>query len=203
MKNFVGLKFGRLSVIEEVDRLSKYRRRFKCLCECGNVSYVSSSNLASGHTLSCGCLHKEKFKGLSKYKNTSYNSITYTSYYCMLLRTQKEYHESYDQYKTRKVCKSWLESYDNFYKDMGERPSKKYSLDRIDNNLGYFKENCRWATQEEQQNNTSTNVILTYKGETSTMSLLCRKHKVSYELIRGRLRLGWNINKAFETPKLR
>jgi hypothetical protein len=98
----------------------------------------------------------------------------YTSYRTMLARCFYVLNKNYEHYNKRKisVCDEWkdkLEGFHNFCKDMGERPSLKYSLDRIDNDLGYFKENCRWATVHQQQANKSNNnkfvgVHLTKRG---------------------------------------
>ena len=71
-----------------------------------------------------------------------------------------------------KICDRWLESFENFYRDMGERPSKKHSIDRIDNNGNYCPENCRWVTMKEQARNKRTNRTMLYNGKKICVSLL-------------------------------
>ncbi len=83
-----------------------------------------------------------------------------------------------------------------FLQDMGERP-KNTSLDRINGNKGYSKENCRWATKEEQANNVSTNRKITYQGLTLGINQWARKLEIKREVIRGRLELGWSLERIF------
>jgi len=92
------------------------------------------------------------------------------------------------------VCAEWLK-FENFYKDMGKRPAE-HSLDRVDNNKGYSKENCRWATRKEQMRNKRDNVI--YKGEYSTDA--CKRLGGECSLISQRIDRGWTVKKAFLTP---
>mgnify|MGYP001964621175 CR=1 FL=1 len=78
-------------------------------------------------------------------------------------RCTKEYHKSYERYKDKEVDPKWLESFEAFYEDMGDRPEGT-TLDRIDNSLGYFKENCRWSTTSVQQQNKEPNFVNKNKG---------------------------------------
>ena len=89
--------------------------------------------------------------------------------------------ENYKNYGGRgiKVCKRW-DSFENFYKDMGPRPSSEYSIERLDNDGNYEPSNCKWGTREEQQNNMRSNVLITYQDKTQTLAQWCRELKVVY-----------------------
>lgn len=128
-------------------------------CECGVIKEIRKDQVEvksdRPRTYSCGCLKIKKLKerktihGLSK-------TPEYRAYHHMKERCYVVTDKRYKDYGGRgiKISKKWLISFDTFYKDMGKRPSNKYSIDRIDNNGDYCKENCKWSTAKEQQNNT-------------------------------------------------
>lgn len=150
-------KFGRLQVIKEVEPIvspcGTKRRKFLCQCDCGNQKEVQFGHLKSGHTQSCGCFHKETFN--NKKHGLKYHPI-YHTWTDMKQRCLNNKNSRYNDYGGRGiiVCDSWLgkNGFVNFLNDMGERPIGK-SLDRIDNDGNYCKENCRWATISEQNKN--------------------------------------------------
>jgi len=158
-----GVRSGRLLVVSEV----KGRKRISwlCLCNCGNKVIVSSDNLRHGNTKSCGCLRKEvtgKLKrthGLSSLKE-------YAKWALAIDRCHKENNFQYKDYGGRgiRVCKRWRNSFEAFYKDMGPCPPG-LTLERINNDKGYFPRNCKWATWDEQCRNRRTNVWVVYKGK--------------------------------------
>lgn len=101
-----------------------------------------------------------------------------------------------------KIDPSWHD-FRSFYADMGERPPGT-SLDRIDGNLGYSKENCRWATKEQQSFNRATNRLFTIDGETKSLTEWANEYKVNPKLVGGRInRLGWNIKEVLTNPARR
>lgn len=163
-KDRVGQRYGRLVVIS-VER--KGRRTYAtCLCDCGNSFYSRVDALQSGSTVSCGCFMRENAAQLNKSHGMSDTKI-YKIWDGIVQRCTNPNHSSYPEYKDRGMCDEWRYSFENFYRDMGEPPPKT-SIDRIDNNKGYSKENCRWVCASVQGKNTSKKckdtAISKYKG---------------------------------------
>ena len=99
------------------------------------------------------------------------------------------------------MCDSWYDSFHNFLSDMGCRPSKRHSIDRIDNDRGYYKENCRWATQKEQCRNTRKNVMVEYMGETLCISEWAERLNMNADTLSRRIRVEkMSAKDAFFTP---
>lgn len=197
---------GRWTVI----KFSHYNhgRCWLCRCECGTERPVKWESLRAGTSLSCGCLAKEVARsqksrlthGLSKTKDKSY---AYGIWDSMRRRCNNPKEKVYPYYGGRgiKVCEEWNNSYEAFLRDMGKRPSKKHSIDRIDVNKDYEKSNCRWATPKEQRNNQRPGrlKILTYQGRSQSMLAWSEELELSYYLVRSRLRYGWSDEDALST----
>ena len=90
--------------------------------------------------------------------------------------------------------------FENFYRDMGEMPSDKHTLDRIDNDKGYYKENCRWISNKEQQRNTSKNVFLEFDGQRKCISEWAEIYGSKHAIITKRLKMGWSIEDCITKP---
>lgn len=168
--NLLGKQFCRLLVIDEGDRDRFGKATWICLCDCGNLTVVASSNLITLTSKSCGCLKTESVKTQSlKHGQNRLGKTTteYRAWQSMKARCTKSSSPDYHLYGGRgiSVCGRWLNSFENFFADMGKKPSKSHSLDRYpDVNGNYDPKNCRWATQKEQQSNRRDNVIIDYKG---------------------------------------
>lgn len=115
----------------------------------------------------------------------------------MIRRCTDNRDPSYKSYGARgiKVCPSWR-SVTTFVEDMGQRPSPRHTLDRIDNSLGYCKSNCRWATRLVQGNNKRNNHCLTHNGVTRTLAGWERETGIKQSTIRQRLKYGWSVSDA-------
>lgn len=117
----------------------------------------------------------------------------------MKQRCQNPNHKDYPDYGGRgiTVCARWLASFENFFADMGLRPSCKHSIDRFPNNDGNYEPgNCRWATWTEQHRNKRSNHVLVFLGESLTISEWSKKLGISAITIQARLRHGWSIEKV-------
>jgi hypothetical protein len=148
-----GDKYGRLTIVKEVEPYvspsGKTYRKFNCLCECGNITNVMLNKLRNNSTKSCGCYQKEKATTHGLHKHSLYK--TWNN---MIHRCYHSNHIHYKYYGGRgiKICDRWLNSFQNFLIDMGERPEGT-TLDRKNNDGNYEPSNCRWATPKEQIKN--------------------------------------------------
>lgn len=194
-EDLVGKVFGRLTVVAYSHTTNK-KVHWICQCACGACCAICASSLKEGNTTSCGCYQREK---------VTTHGMRDSSEYCvwggMLSRCTNPSTANYSGYGGRgiTVCPEW-KSFEQFYADMGPRPSPKHSLDRIDNNGPYCKENCRWATIKEQCNNRRSSRMLTHNGEARTVSQWSEKLELNLSTLTSRLRLGWSDEKAITTP---
>lgn len=153
-QNITNKKYGRLTVVEEAQKRTKDGHvSWVCQCDCGNTVVVSGSSLRAGVTKSCGCILKESVASRFKTHGKT-GSPTYTTWISMKRRCLYIKDRAYNDYGGRgiTVCDEWLNSFENFLYSMGERPIGK-TIDRIDNNKGYYAANCKWSTPKEQANN--------------------------------------------------
>lgn len=201
-----GQTFGRLFVIEQ-EGVRRGNLTWSCGCACGKDTVVSSYNLRSGNTQSCGCYWKERTAAAISKANTTHgmsNTPTWRSWHSMRSRCTNPMASGSKYYLGRGIgfCRRWG-VFENFFADMGERPAGT-SLERIDNNGHYTPENCKWAFPREQQNNMRSNVRLTYAGETFTVAQWANNLGLKHSTILTRIKRGWTADRALGTkPKSR
>jgi hypothetical protein len=125
----------------------------------------------------------------------------YGSWRAMKDRCLNPRHSAYDRYGGRGVtiCERWL-TFANFFADMGPRPTPEHSLDRVDANGNYEPENCRWATDAEQNQNSRKNRFLTHDGQTLCVSEWARRIGIKAATLEQRLNLGWSVERALTAP---
>ncbi len=198
--DWTGKRFGRLIVVERV--LINNRTHWKCQCDCGCFKVVPSGSLRSGLTKSCGCLASENSAKVGKSRRIHgwYGTSEWKTWDGMKQRCFNPNTSNYNRYGGRgiTVCERWLHNVDNFIKDMGRRPSKNHSLDRIDIDGPYSPENCRWATWDEQNNNHSKNHIVEHNGERLTMSQWAKRLGLNYQQLTYHVRKGQTIQRIIE-----
>lgn len=203
--DITGVRFGKLTAIE-VTGSHKKGRLWRCSCDCGGEAIVPTGRLKNGWTKSCGCAKVEHGRRLGVASAThglSHKSSEYNIWAGMKARCYNRRSASWLRYGGRgiDVCARWRDDFEAFLADMGLRPGREYSLDRIDVNKGYSPENCRWATQAEQQNNRRDNLMIEAFGDCMTPSQWEARFGVSASTIRNRLSAGWGAEDAVSKPK--
>lgn len=208
-----GDKFGKVKAVRFIRTVTSSGGRryaiwmFKCKhSRCNTLFEARADNVASGNTKSCGCRHKTKGG--------------YSGTHPAERKTFRHMHErcngTNEDYKDVWICKGWcdtLEGLEAFLKDIGPRPDKKSSIDRIDNDGGYtcghckqctkngWKSNCRWATKTTQSRNRSNVHWITYKGQKKTSVEWAQVTGIKASTIRDRyVRYGWSAKKTLTTP---
>lgn len=155
MLDETGKIYGRLTVIKFAGRRGR-ERVWQCVCSCGNVKNIAGGNLRKGTTSSCGCYTRERSRknGKNFYLHGCSKHPLYEIWKGMLERCYRKGHISYKYYggKGIKVADPWHD-FNTFASDMGNRPSLNHSIERKDGDKDYSKENCCWATPEEQAAN--------------------------------------------------
>lgn len=201
--DLTGQRFGRLTVISRSENLKDSHAKWLCECDCGQQTAVLGKSLRKGLTKSCGCIQKEI---LSTNRKTHGDSGTklYKIWASMKQRTVNMNSKAYKNYGERgiTVCDEWLNSFESFKAWAIESGyAENLSIDRIDNEKGYFPENCRWTDLNTQANNKRTNHYVTYQEETKTIADWARETGIPHRLLQSRIeRLGWSVEKALTTP---
>ena len=191
-KDMTGLQFGYWTVVAR-DSGS----RWICRCVCGVERSVPGDRLRRRRSESCGCMFAQL-----KARHRQWSPLTKSSYDKMRARCTDKKHPSFANYGGRgiSVCQRWLDSPRAFVADMGERPSKRHTLDRIDNDGNYEPSNCRWSTWEEQHRNRRNNRILEHGGESMCLTDWAAKTGITATTLDKRLRLGWGVSRALTEP---
>lgn len=198
-----GQRFGKLSVIRENGRNKGGQVLWLCKCDCGTMKTLTGGNLRTENAKSCGC-----GKGESNIKFKTTHGMRHTRFYRIwvgmkdrCLNPKSKYRERYGG-RGIHIDPAWLD-FENFYNDMFPTYKEKLTLDRIEVNGNYSKNNCRWATMLVQGNNRRTNRMVTIDGVTDTLKNMCRKYKMNYSSVKSRLALGWSNEDAILKPMKR
>ena len=195
----VGMSFGKWQILSP-HTVGKYGGVYKwlCRCSCGKEKPVASCHLKNGASTGCGCDRRERFyKVITKHGKVK--TPEYSSWQNMKTRCYNKKIKEYKYYggKGIRVCKRWIDSYENFYNDMGPKPDKTYSVDRIDLNGDYSPDNCRWASRIQQANNKTNNRIIVMDGESHALAEWCRIKNKCQKKSSGLLCRGTPAEKVF------
>jgi len=195
-KDLNGQTFTRLTVVGPINKTKQCKIQWLCICECGSETIVSSDRLVGEISRSCGCL---KLQIQTTHMMTG--TPEYRSWDSMLQRTGNPNSKAFKNYGARKIscCKRW-KKFEQFFSDMGPKPSMKHSIDRIDNNGDYCPENCRWATPKEQQRNKNNNRKLTFMGKTKCAVEWSEITGIRHSTIFSRLLRGWSVKRTLTEP---
>lgn len=206
--DLTGCKFGRLTVLSKGKARKRSDKGFThywiCECDCGNTVEVRGDDLKSGRTQGCGCYQRQRAKEYHT-KHGMCGERIYWIWVDMKRRCKSQSRKCFDRYGGRgiAVCEEW-KAFEPFYEwAIANGYREDLTIDRIDNDSDYCPENCRWATQKEQCNNTSSNHRITYNGETHTLvewaEILGLPKSVMYD----RTRRGWSMERIVNTPMRR
>lgn len=187
-KNITGQQFGRLTVVTEHDRRINGCVAWDCSCSCGNNCVVRSTCLIRGVTTSCGCYQKEQASKSNKTHGKK-SSSEYGRWQQAKNRCFSKSNPTYRWYGARGItmCDEWRYSFEAFLRDMGPCP-EGLTLDRIDNDGPYNKENCRWASRTTQARNTRDATYVEYQGEKLHLKDLAERLGIAYKTLHARVR---------------
>jgi len=192
LPNIIGLTFNRLTVLEYVKKVG-VKHQYRCLCSCGNECMAYSVYLKTGKKKSCGCLYLESRPFANRKHGFSKKCSEYSIWEKIKGRCNSQSNNAYGNYGGRGIfmCDRWLNSFEDFYLDMGKKPTKKHSIDRIDNDGPYSKENCRWATQTVQARNRRTNNIIDVNGIQKCVAEWAEIYNIPPHTVYRRIYSGW------------
>lgn len=206
IKDLRGRRFGRLEVLAFVGLRGSAAHPaawWCCRCDCGNVTEINSGELLrkpNGQrqgVRSCGCLQPESAVATHT-KHGLCHSPEYQAWSDMRVRCYNPKAGEFKNYGARGiiVCPEWRENFDQFYMDIGPRPSPDHSLDRIDVYGNYEKSNVRWATKKEQQRNQRRTRWVIFNGERITLAEAAERMSINRHQASGRWRKGTLVREA-------
>lgn len=199
IKDISGNRYGRLVAV----RMST-NAKWLFRCDCGNEKEIKRTDACTGKTRSCGCYNKEsarKRRIAQINPNARHKHPLGPTWAGMMSRCYDPNSTSYKSYGAKgiTVAEEW-HSFEQFVKDVGQKPSPEHSLDRIKGHLGYSKSNCRWATRKEQSRNTSKNKIIEYNGVSKTLIDWAEEYGMRADTLNRRLKKGWSVEDALHKP---
>ena len=195
-----GKRFGALAVLRRAPRTHRLAT-WVCRCDCGIECIKRGDRLRQGRVKSCGQAGCSWWNFLPP-GAVKAHPREYRSWAAMLRRCEGLNEKDRRNYLDRgvKVCERW-EKFENFFEDMGKRPTQQHTIDRYPNNAGNYEPgNCRWATKKQQAQNMRTNIFVVYNGERILFMELVDQLKLDRSVVYGRLKNGWTLEEALGIP---
>lgn len=200
LKDLTGKRFGMLTVVRRISPKGEKHIKWECVCECGVITKTAATHLVGGDTTSCGCFQRNDLSARRSKHGESNKTAEYAVWSGMLKRCRDSSDKNYGG-RGVTVSDEWSD-YSVFLSDMGRRPTPKHEIERIDNNKGYSKENCKWATRVEQAQNKRSNRIIAHEGKKLSMAEWERIKGMNPGRLSARLnKLGWSVEKALTEPR--
>ena len=197
--DLTGQRFGRLTALDRAGTSGGGSATWRCLCDCGKETVVIGSSLRSGFTRSCGCLSAEKI-GERSYKHGGTNTRLYSIWSGMIERCHNPKHKGYKNYGARGivVCAEWKTNFASFQEwALSNGYAEDLTIDRIENDKPYGPDNCRWISLSAQQHHKRDNHLITYNGETHTLTEWAAITGINRNTLSARInRLGWSAERA-------
>lgn len=196
LPNQIGVSYGKLTIVSESEKING-KRHFLCECECGNVGVHRLEDIRAGKIKSCGCFNKEK-----EIKHGLSGTRIYNTWKSMISRCNDAKCDSFNSYGGRgiKVCEGWLDASTFYAWSIANGYEDDLTIERKNVNGNYEPGNCTWIPLREQANNTRRSRTITHNGQTMILKKWAKRLNIKYATLKNRLRLGWSIGKALESP---
>ena len=207
-RDIIGKTFGRFTVVSNAGKAPSKHSLWRCVCSCGNEIIVIRCSLTSGSTRSCGCLNDEqrhkKGEEANRTKHGKHDTRLYRIWKAMRNRCLNPNSPDFQKWYGAKgitVCQEWINDFSPFEKWAIENGYQDtLTLDRIDVNSNYSPQNCRWVSNSIQQNNKTTNHLLTYNNETHTLAEWSKITGIDRSAILARIKRGWSVERTLTEP---
>ena len=205
-ENLIGRKFSAVTIIDFAPKRNG-RTAWLCRCDCGHVWTALQQSLVVGDTTGCyDCGRKSATAKMITHGYSAHGkkSGEYNSWQNAKDRCFNEKAKMYPWYGARGItmCERWKDSFENFIADMGDRPTKYHSLDRINVHGNYEPGNCKWSTKAQQNNNKQSSIRFSWKGETRSLMEIAVMETLHYECLRYYIRIkGFDLDAAIQRVK--
>lgn len=200
IRKYIGQKYGMLTIVGLSDNNAHpHANHWTFKCDCGKEFDEVPNRVLSGHKKSCGC-----HKGKGALTHGCNGDPFYPTWWGMMRRCYHKSNHNYERYGGRgiTVCDEWHDPSVFIVWARSTFPAghEDFTLDRINNDMEYSPENCRWVSAKTQANNRRSNVLETINGKTKTLSEWCTQYNIKPETVRARQKAGMDFETALTTP---
>lgn len=193
-------KYGSWTPIQQEYRTEGgYSKRYiLCRCDCGVERSMSAGELTKRESPMCRRCRTIERSTVHGYAGVGRKTSEYITWMNIKQRCHNPNTRAYQDYGARgiTVCDRWMESFENFLADMGPKPSPRHSIERVNNDLGYSPDNCKWATRAEQNRNTRANHVISHNGETMCLRDWAKRLELTSDALTRRIEAGWPIEEV-------